>query len=78
MFDKFYRVQKSDHVRLGTGLGLVISRGFIEAMLGAISAANRADRSVAVLTVCCWFPCKRKRWIPPHERAGAQGPGHRR
>jgi two-component system sensor histidine kinase KdpD len=51
VFDKFYRVQKGDHVRPGTGLGLAISRGFIEAMSGSISAANRADRSGAVLTI---------------------------
>jgi two-component system sensor histidine kinase KdpD len=51
VFDKFYRVQKSDHVRPGTGLGLAISRGFIEAMHGRIFASNRADRSGAVLTI---------------------------
>ena len=51
VFDKFYRVQKGDHVRPGTGLGLAISRGFVEAMHGTISASNRADRSGAVLTI---------------------------
>jgi two-component system sensor histidine kinase KdpD len=51
VFDKFYRVQKGDHVRPGTGLGLAISRGFVEAMHGTISAANRIDRSGAVLTI---------------------------
>lgn len=51
IFDKFYRVQKGDHVRPGTGLGLAISRGFVEAMHGTISAANRTDRSGAVLTI---------------------------
>jgi two-component system sensor histidine kinase KdpD len=51
VFDKFYRVQKGDHVRPGTGLGLAISRGFVEAMHGRITAANRSDRSGAVLTV---------------------------
>jgi two-component system sensor histidine kinase KdpD len=51
VFDKFYRVQKGDHVRPGTGLGLAISRGFVEAMRGTISAANRADRSGAVITI---------------------------
>jgi two-component system, OmpR family, sensor histidine kinase KdpD len=51
VFDKFYRAQKGDHVRPGTGLGLAICRGFIEAMGGTISAANRADRSGAVLTI---------------------------
>jgi two-component system sensor histidine kinase KdpD len=51
VFDKFYRAQKGDHVRPGTGLGLAISRGFVEAMRGTIAAANRADRSGAVLTI---------------------------
>jgi two-component system sensor histidine kinase KdpD len=51
VFDKFYRAQKGDHVRPGTGLGLAISRGFVEAMHGTISAANRADRSGAIITV---------------------------
>ncbi|HEY8332577.1 MAG TPA: sensor histidine kinase KdpD [Tardiphaga sp.] len=51
VFDKFYRVQKGDHVRAGTGLGLAISRGFIEAMHGTISANNRSDRSGAAMII---------------------------
>ncbi len=51
VFDKFYRAEKGDHVRPGTGLGLAISRGFIEAMHGTISAANRNDRSGAVISI---------------------------
>lgn len=51
VFDKFYRVQKGDHVRPGTGLGLAISRGFVEAMDGTISAANRTDRTGAIITI---------------------------
>jgi two-component system sensor histidine kinase KdpD len=51
VFDKFYRAQKGDHVRPGTGLGLAISRGFVEAMGGRITAANRADRTGAVITI---------------------------
>jgi two-component system sensor histidine kinase KdpD len=51
IFDKFYRAQKGDHVRPGTGLGLAISRGFVEAMHGTIAAANRTDRSGAMLTI---------------------------
>ena len=51
IFDKFYRVQKTDQVRAGTGLGLAISRGFVEAMHGSIVAANRVDRKGAVFTV---------------------------
>src|SRR5438874_31393 len=51
VFDKFYRARKGDHVRPGTGLGLAISRGFVEAMHGTISAANRADRSGAMISI---------------------------
>jgi two-component system sensor histidine kinase KdpD len=51
IFDKFYRVQAQDRQRAGTGLGLAICRGFIEAMGGAITAANRRDRSGAVFTL---------------------------
>jgi two-component system, OmpR family, sensor histidine kinase KdpD len=56
VFDKFYRAQKGDHVRPGTGLGLAISRGFVEAMHGTITAANRTDRSGAVLTITLPIP----------------------
>ena len=58
VFDKFYRAQKGDHVRPGTGLGLAISRGFVEAMRGTISAANRGDRSGAVLTIRLPIPAR--------------------
>src|SRR5215471_3909633 len=51
IFDKFYRVQKTDQVRPGTGLGLAISRGFVEAMNGTIIAANRPDRRGAAFTI---------------------------
>src|SRR5271165_2861393 len=60
IFDKFYRVQKTDHVRPGTGLGLAISRGFIEAMHGKIFAANRSDRRGAVLTIRLPIPADAK------------------
>ncbi|MCG2630525.1 sensor histidine kinase KdpD [Bradyrhizobium sp. WYCCWR 13023] len=60
VFDKFYRVQKGDHVRPGTGLGLAISRGFVEAMHGTISAANRSDRSGAILTIRLPVPAQTK------------------
>ncbi len=59
IFDKFYRVQKSDQVRPGTGLGLAISRGFVEAMHGTITAANRNDRRGAVFTIT--LPIARER-----------------
>jgi two-component system sensor histidine kinase KdpD len=58
VFDKFYRVQKGDHVRPGTGLGLAISRGFVEAMRGTITAANRSDRSGALLTIRLPIPAQ--------------------
>ncbi|MEE1613670.1 sensor histidine kinase KdpD [Microvirga sp. CF3016] len=51
IFDKFYRARKGDRVRAGTGLGLPICRGFIEAMGGTIVAMNRTDRRGAVFTV---------------------------
>jgi two-component system, OmpR family, sensor histidine kinase KdpD len=61
IFDKFHRAQKGDQVGAGTGLGLAISRGFIEAMHGAITAANHADRSGAVFTITLPIPKPTKR-----------------
>lgn len=60
VFDKFYRAQKGDRVRPGTGLGLAISRGFVEAMRGTIAAANRSDRSGAVLAIRLPVPTQTK------------------
>jgi len=51
IFEKFHRVKGRNRQRAGTGLGLAICRGFVEAMGGAITAANRIDRSGAVFTV---------------------------
>ncbi len=51
IFDKFYRVKQQDRQRAGTGLGLAICRGFVAAMGGTITAANRSDRSGAVFTI---------------------------
>src|SRR5579863_10362252 len=59
VFDKFYRAQKTDHVRAGTGLGLAISRGFVEVMHGTIVAANRTDRSGAAFTISLPIPRQR-------------------
>ena len=51
IFDKFRRVEKGDQVRARTGLCLAISGGFVEAMHGTITAANRTDRTGAVLAI---------------------------
>jgi two-component system sensor histidine kinase KdpD len=56
IFDKFYRVQAQDRQRAGTGLGLPIARGFVEAMGGTITAANRADRTGAIFTLVLPVP----------------------
>ncbi|MEZ0253053.1 MAG: ATP-binding protein [Methylobacteriaceae bacterium] len=58
VFDKFYRVRKSDRVRAGTGLGLAISRGFVEAMGGTVTAGNRRDRLGAAFTVTLPVPAQ--------------------
>ena len=60
IFDKFYRVKKRDQVLAGTGLGLGISRGFVEAMNGTITAANRTDRTGAVFTIRLPVPAEPK------------------
>ncbi len=56
IFDKFYRVQASDHKRAGTGLGLAISRGFVESMGGTLNAVNRTDGHGAVFIITLPVP----------------------
>ena len=56
IFDRFYRARGADRRRAGTGLGLAICRGFVEAMAGTIKAANRTDRSGAVMTITLPIP----------------------
>ena len=51
IFDKFYRAKASDRRIAGTGLGLAVARGFVEAFGGSLDAANRTDRSGAVMTI---------------------------
>ncbi|WP_020647853.1 sensor histidine kinase [Solimonas variicoloris] len=41
IFDVFYRVRQADRQRAGTGLGLTICRGFVQAMGGSIRVRNR-------------------------------------
>ena len=78
IFDKFYRVQKTDQVRAGTGLGLAISRGFVEAMHGTIVAANRTDRSGAAFTISLPIPRQRQNLEQRHERRPDPRPRRRR
>jgi two-component system sensor histidine kinase KdpD len=40
MFDMFYRVAGGDRQRAGTGLGLAVCKGLIEAMGGTIRAES--------------------------------------
>jgi two-component system sensor histidine kinase KdpD len=51
IFDKFYRAKASDSRIAGTGLGLAVARGFVEAFGGTLDAANRSDRSGALMTI---------------------------
>lgn len=51
IFTKFHRLDSGDRKRPGTGLGLAVCRGFVEAMGGTITASNRSDRSGVVFTL---------------------------
>jgi two-component system sensor histidine kinase KdpD len=51
IFDKFYRAKAADRRVAGTGLGLAVARGFVEAFGGHLDAANRADRTGAIMTM---------------------------
>lgn len=51
VFAKFHRLETGDRKHPGTGLGLAVCRGFVEAMGGTITAGNRSDRSGAVFTM---------------------------
>ncbi|HVT37012.1 MAG TPA: ATP-binding protein, partial [Nevskiaceae bacterium] len=50
IFDPFFRVRQGDQQRAGTGLGLAVCRGFVQAMNARISASNRAGGG-AVFTI---------------------------
>lgn len=49
LFERFTRGVAGDGRPPGTGLGLTIARGFLEAQGGRIGAANRADRDGAIV-----------------------------
>ena len=51
IFTKFHRADTGDRKRAGTGLGLAVCRGFVEALGGTIGADNRSDRSGAVFSL---------------------------
>ena len=51
IFDKFHRAHAGDQRPAGTGLGLAVCRGFVEAFGGRITAANRSDRRGAQFTI---------------------------
>jgi two-component system sensor histidine kinase KdpD len=51
LFQKFVRAPQGDAGPSGTGLGLAIVKGFVDAMGGAIAAANRRDGTGAIFTV---------------------------
>lgn len=64
VFTKFHRLHVGDRKRPGTGLGLAVCRGFVEALGGTITASNRSDRSGAIFTLT--FPER-----PAEERPAA-------
>ena len=51
IFTKFHRLARGDRKRPGTGLGLAVCRGFVEALGGTLTAANRPEREGAVFTL---------------------------
>ncbi len=51
IFRKFARLAHGDAKPPGTGLGLTIAKGFVEAMKGTIAVANRSDSSGAIFTI---------------------------
>jgi two-component system sensor histidine kinase KdpD len=51
IFEKFTRFDRADSVTPGTGLGLMICRGFMSVMGGTIIAGNRTDGRGAVFSI---------------------------
>lgn len=51
IFDKFHRAKATDRRIAGTGLGLSVARGFVEAFGGTLEAANGTAGTGTILTV---------------------------
>jgi two-component system sensor histidine kinase KdpD len=51
VFDKFFRSTSTKSQQPGTGLGLTICRGLVEAMHGTIEARNRTERSGMCISI---------------------------
>lgn len=51
IFDKFYRAKAGDQKVAGTGLGLAVAKGFVEAMGGTLTASNRAGVRGAIFSI---------------------------
>ena len=71
IFEKFHRVGRGDRQRAGTGLGLAVCRGFIEALGGRITAGNRTDRSGAAFTIVFPAPQPDAETGPPADETSA-------
>ena len=56
IFEKFYRGQRRRDGTDGTGMGLAIARGIIEAHGGRIMAENRAGGGLAVVVTLPLIP----------------------
>ena len=65
IFDKFYRAQKGDRCGPAPGSALPICRGFVEAMGGTITAANRTDRPARSSRSGCRSRPQRGNWRQP-------------
>ena len=55
IFDKFYRGRGGD-TKGGTGLGLAVCRGFVEAMGGSVEVISREDREGSIFRISS--PCR--------------------
>jgi two-component system sensor histidine kinase KdpD len=51
VFDRFHPLSRGAAEATGSGLGLAVCRGLIEAHGGTITAENRRDRTGAVFTI---------------------------